>query len=370
MKVQPVNSKSLLRKFINFPYQFYQNSPHWIAPLKLDQKNIFNPDKNSMLQRCDYQLMLLIKADRSVGRIAIYLNRVANDYWGEKIGFFGHYECIDDQVAANELLQAAQLWLQQRGMEKMRGPWNLVTQDIGFICDGFEMAPTILSSYNPEYYNSQVIKFGMSKVKDLLVYHCDTGAGYRMPDRFLKWTDKIARRYRVTVRSINLKKMVEEAQLIVRLTNASIGDNWGYYPVDEAEAEQMANDLKMIIHPELVLIAEIAGQPIGYVITLPDVNEILKTMNGRLFPFGIIKLWRGIKKLNRYRIWAMGLLKPYQNKGISVLLFRRLQEALAGRDVYVEANWVLEDNMLMNNALRQLKFEQRKRYRIYEKDIV
>ena len=166
-----------------------------------------------------------------------------------------------------------------------------------------------------------------------------------------------------------MKNLVQDAKIIVWLTNESIGDNWGYYPIDEAEAEQIAADMKMIVHPELVLIAEIDHKPIGYIITLPDVNDILKNMNGRLLPFGIFRLLRGIKKLNRYRIWALGLLKPYQKKGISVLLFRRLHEVLSHRDVYVEANWVLEDNTLMNNALKQLNFDLVKRYRIYEKSI-
>ncbi len=164
-----------------------------------------------------------------------------------------------------------------------------------------------------------------------------------------------------------MKNLVEEARIIVRLTNESIGNNWGFYPVDESEAEQIAADLKMIVNPEVVLIAEVDGEPIGYMITLPDVNYILKDMHGRLFPIGIFKLLCGIKKLKRYRIWALGLLSPYQKKGISVLMFRRLNDILANKDVYIEANWVLEDNALMNNALIQLKFDLVKKYRIYEK---
>lgn len=368
MKILPVTTKSLLKKFINFPYDFYKDTPNWIPPLKLDQKNLFNPKKNTVLQHCDYQLFLLYEKDQIIGRIAAYVNNVANQYWGEQIGFFGHYECIENQDAAFLLLYTAENWLLEHGANKMRGQWNFGTQDIGFICDGFEFAPTILSSYNQPYYNEHVLNFGMEKAKDLLVYNCDTSKGYKIPDRFLRFTDKIAKRYHVTVRPINMKNLVEDTRIIVRLTNESIGDNWGFYPVDEAEAEQIAADLKMIIHPEVVLIAEIYGEPIGYLLTLPDVNDILKNMNGWLFPVGIFKLLRGIKKINRYRIWAMGLLKPYQKKGISVLMFRRFHDVLSHKDVYVEANWVLEDNYLMNNALIQLKFDLVKKYRIYEKE--
>jgi GNAT superfamily N-acetyltransferase len=265
------------------------------------------------------------------------------------------------------LLETAEKWLKEQGMHAMRGQWNLVSQDIGFVYQGFDQPPTILSSYNFPYYNDQVVRYGMKKVKDLLVYRCDCSKNYRIPERFLRYTDKIARRFRVTVRPINMKKLVEDAGIIVRLTNESLKDNWGYYPVDEAEAGQIAADLKTIIHPEVVLIAEVDGEPIGYILTVPDVNHILKGMNGRLFPLGIFRLLKGIKKLNRYRIWAMGILPPYQRKGISVLMFRRLNDILAPRGSYVEVNWVLEDNALMNNALIKLKLDPVKKYRIYEK---
>ncbi len=367
MNIQEVKTQTDLRKFINFPYQFHRHASNWIPPLRLDQKNIFNPKKNSTLSHCEYQFFLLYENSKIIGRIVSYINHNANQYWHEKIGFFGYYDCIDYQHAASLLLKAVEKWLVDRGIEKMRGQWNFVSQDIGFIYEGFDIPPIVLSSYNPPYYNNQMVDFGMQKAKDLLVYSCDITNGYKIPSRFLEFTDRIAERYRVTVRSINMKNLVEDTKIIVRLTNESIADNWGFYPVDEAEANQIAADLKMIVHPEVVLIAEIDGKPIGYIITLPDVNYILKDLNGRLFPFGIFKLLRGIKNIKRYRIWALGLLPPYQKKGISVLLFRRLNDILGDKDVYVEANWVLEDNALMNNALSQLKFDLIKRYRIYEK---
>lgn len=312
---------------------------------------------------------MLYSKKKIIGRIAVYVNYVANEYWNEKIGFFGHYECIDNREAATLLLGTGEKWLQERGMKIMRGQWNFVSQDIGLIAEGFDVPPIVMSSYNPPYYNDQLTHFGMKKAKDLLVYNCDVSTGYKIPERFLSYTDKIAERYRVTVRPIDMKNLVNEARIIVRLTNEATGGNWGYYPVEEAEAEQIAADLKMVVHPEVVLIAEVDGEPIGYLLTLPDVNEILKDMNGRLLPFGIFKLLRGIKKLRRYRIWSLGLLEPYQKKGISVLMFRRLNDILAPKKAYVEANWVLEDNALMNNALKQLEFNMVKKYRIYEKEL-
>jgi GNAT superfamily N-acetyltransferase len=369
MNIIPVNTHQDLNEFIRLPYQLFKTDDHWIPPLIYDQKNIFNPNKNNLLQHCEYQLLILRERDEIIGRIAVYINRNYNSYWEETTGFFGHYECVDQQDASRILLETAQTWLQDRGMTTMRGPWNFVSQDFGIIIDGFELPPVILSSYNPKYYVDQMSQFGLSKIKDLLVYNCDVSKGYQIPRRFLDFTDKIAKRYRVNVRPINMKNLVDDARVIVKLTNESLANNWGFYPIELKEAEQIAADLKQIIHPEVVLIAEVDGLAIGYVITLPDVNTILKTMNGRLFPFGLFKLMSGLKKINRYRIWAMGIATAYQRKGISVLLMRRLNDVLIPRNAYIEANYVLEDNHLMKNALVQLQFDLVKKYRVYDKHI-
>ncbi len=299
----------------------------------------------------------------------MYVDGAANKYWQTKVGFFGHYECIDDAGAAVVLLETAETWLKERGMQAMRGQWNLVSQDIGFVYEGFDLPPTVLSSYNPPYYNDHMVRYGMKKARDLLVYNADLSKGYKLPERFFPFTDKIARRYGVKIRTIDMKRLVEDTRIIVRLTNESLKDNWGYYPVVESEAENIAADLKMIIHPEVVFIAEVENRPIGYMLAIPDVNDILKHMQGRLFPLGIFKLLSGIKRINRYRIWAMGILPEYQKRGVSVLMFRRLNDIAAPRSSYLEANWVLEDNTLMNNALIKLEFDPVKKYRIYEKKI-
>jgi GNAT superfamily N-acetyltransferase len=367
--IKLVTTKSDLKKFIAFPYHLHRSSPGWIPPLKIEQEKIFNPKKNSLLQDCDYQLFLLYERDQLIGRIACYVNHAANKYWQAKVGFFGHYECSDDPGAAVMLLETAEKWLKEQEMQVMRGQWNLVSQDIGFIYEGFDLPPTVLSSYNPPYYNDQMVQYKMRKARDLLVYNADLGKGYKLPDRFFSFTDKIARRYGVKIRTINMKRLVEDARIIVQLTNESLKDNWGYYPVEESEAENIAADLKMIIHPEVVFIAEVEDKPIGYMLAIPDVNDILKHMNGRLFPLGIFKLLKGIKKINRYRIWAMGILPEYQKRGVSVLMFRRLNDIVAPRGSYLEANWVLEDNTLMNNALITLELDLVKKYRIYEKEI-
>ena len=364
-----VSGKKLMKYFINFPYQHYKGHPVWIPPLRMEQKKLFSPKTNSVLREAHYRFFLLREKEEIIGRIAAWINPIANAHWKEDVGFFGYYECINDEASARLLLSASEQWLKERGMCKMRGQWNFETQDMGLIYEGFDLPPVILSSYNYPYYIEQIEDYGLKKVKDLLVYNADVGAGYRIPQRFIRFTDRIAQRYGVTVRQLDMNKLVDEALLIVRLTNASLRDNWGFYPVDESEAEQLAKDLKTVIHPEGILFAEAEGQAIGYIIALPDVNHLFRGLNGHLLPIGIFRLLNGIKRLNRYRIWALGILDKYQKKGISALLFRALNDSLAQKSPYVEANWVLEGNRLMNNTMKQLGFNLVKRYRIYEKTI-
>ena len=334
-----------------------------------EQRKIFNPRKNSLLQRCAYRLFLLYERRNVIGRIAAFIDLQANAYRSETIGSFGHYECIERAEASRLLLQTAEAWLKRKGMTHLRGPWNFVSQDMGLITEGFELSPVIMSSYNPPYYNEQLLGFGMKKIKDLLVYNCDTSKGYQIPERYLRFSEHLHSGLPITVRPLNMKNLAADAHIIVRLTNESLKNNWGFYPIPESEAEAIAADLKPVVHPEAVLIAEVNGEPIGYLIALPDVNALLNGLNGRLFPLGIFKLFRGIKKIKRYRIWALGILRPWQKKGISVLLFQHLNQALASRGVYIEANWILEDNALMNNALKNLKLNLVKRYRIYQKEM-
>ncbi|MBN1406311.1 MAG: GNAT family N-acetyltransferase [Calditrichaceae bacterium] len=335
----------------------------------MEQKKIFNPKKNKMLQHCDYQLFLLEDNDKTIGRIAAFVNHAANIHWHDKIGFFGHYECINSYKAAALLFSTAENWLKEKGMDLMRGPWSFVTQDFGWIVDGFKLPPVVLSSYNHPYYNNHLKIYGFKKSKDLLVYNCDVYKGYVIPDRFITFNKHIEKRYDISVRPINVKKLKYDVETIVRITNESLSSNWGFYPIENDEVEDIIKDLKPIIHPEAILIAENKGRPIGYLLAIPDINHLFPGLSGRLFPIGIFRLLFGIKKINRYRIWAMGIYREYQQKGISVLLFQKLNEALAVKKVYVEANYVLEDNHLMNNALRQLQFNLVKKYRVYDKEL-
>ncbi len=370
MNIKPVVSKRDKRRFVLHPYSFYREDPVWVPPLRTELKAQFQPSTNPLLEHCDHQLFLLEEGGQILGRVAAFIDHLAVDFWGEKIGLFGYYECIDDPAASRLLLQAAADWLRERGMVSMRGPWTFVSQEWGLVVEGFAPPPCIMAPYNPPYYDRQLTEFGLGKVKDLICYSISGREDYRIPARILTLTDRVARRYGVTVRPVNMSRYEEEVETFLELSNASIIDNWGYSPVTDGEAEALARDLKQVIQPKGVLFAEDRdGRPIGFAIALPDINLLLKGLNGRLLPWGWLKLLWGIPRLTSYRMFALGVIPEYQGLGIDSLIYRALYDSLFTPDLWMEINYVLEDNYPMNNAIRKLLAKPLRRYRIYQQKL-
>jgi GNAT superfamily N-acetyltransferase len=227
-----------------------------------------------------------------------------------------------------------------------------------------------MSPYNPSYYNKQYAAFGLNKAKDLLVYYMDAREGYQIPERILTLTDKVAQRYGVRVRQLDVKNFDRDVQTVIALSNESLAVNWGYSPVTDAEVQAMARDMKPVLHPKAVVFAEDSqGKPIGFAIAIPDVNQLIKGLNGRLLPFGIFRLLFGLSRLTQYRMFALGVIPEYHGKGVDSLIYRALYESCYSKSVRMEINYVLEDNYPMNNAIIKLGAKPLRKYRVYEKKI-
>jgi len=368
MQIIPVQTPQDLKDFIELPYQLYKDDPMWIAPLRSEQAAQFVPEKNPMLNHCTYTLFLAKEGSQVLGRISAFLDTLALEHWKQPIGLFGSFECVKDEKVALALLGAAEAWLREKGMKTMRGPWSFASQEWGLVVDGFTPEPVILAPYNPPYYNDFLQKYGLSKAKDLKVYVCDAQDGYKVPERYLTLTDVIQKRYGVTTRPVNMKNFEEEVKTLMDLANQSISDNWGFYPVTEQEATAMARDLRQIINPKAAIFAvDKTGKPIGFAISLPDVNVLLKGLNGKL---GLRGLWRMLFKLpkvTQYRMWALGVVPEYQSCAIDTLLYKATHEALWSPNARLEINYVLEDNDRMNNALHRMGVKDLRTYRVYEK---
>ena len=370
MEITQVKTPRELKSFIDLPYRLYKEDPLWVPPLKDEQRGQFDPIRNPLLEHCEYALFLLWENNKAIGRVAAFIDKLAVEAWGEPVGLFGYYECSPDSAATRILLERAKNWLTERGMRRMRGPWSFVSQEWGSVVEGYSPSPVVMAPYNPPYYNEQYSAYGLEKVKDLLVYFVDVRQGYRVPERILTLTDRVAERYHVRVRPLDMRRFDEEVATIIALSNRSLVDNWGYSPVTEAEVRAMAHDLRPIIHPKAVLFAEDqAGKAIGFAIAIPDVNQILKGLHGSLFPLGWAKMLWQLPRLKQYRMFALGVIPEYHGCGIDSLIYRALYEACYSPDIRVEINYVLEDNYPMNNAILKLGATPLRRYRVYEMGI-
>jgi len=370
MEICLVESGHDLRDFIKFPYQLYGQDKVWVPPLRSEQRKQFSSNTNPFLSHCLWQLFLLKENGKVIGRIAAFMDTLANEFWKEEVGLFGYYECIQDLAASSLLLETAKEWLLEKKCTSMRGPWSFVSQEFGMVVEGYTPSPVVMAPYNPPCYNEHLANFGLQKTKDLLCWQISMEEGYRIPQRIMNLTDAVAERYAIRVRSLNIKKYDDEIQTILELSNASLIHNWGYSPATESEAEDMAAEMKRIIQPKGVLFAEDEnGREIGFIIALPDLNSLLKGLNGRLIPFGFIKLLWGIPRLRRYRLFALGVIPEYQGKAVDSLLYRALNESLFSKKLWIEINYVLEDNWPMINAINKLEARQSRRYRVYEMEI-
>ena len=253
-------------------------------------------------------------------------------------------------------------------MDILRGPTNFSTnEECGLLIEGFDSPPMVMMTYNPEYYIDFLEKYGFQKAKDLLDYVIHEN---ELSERFRQIAELIQKRKGVTIRPIRLKDFAREVDRLKEIYNSAWEKNWGFVPMTDKEFNHMAKDLKSIINPDLVLFAEVGGEPVGFSLALPDINQALKRINGRLFPFGLVRLLWYMKKIDACRVVTLGIKAPYRKMGIDGLLnFETFRRGVEKGYQMGELSWVLEDNILMNRGLESLGARVYKRYRIYEKTL-
>ena len=356
------------REFLRLPERLYRDDPDWSPPLWADERKTFTA-VNPVLAHSDYRLLLARRDGRPVGRVLAYMDRSFNAYYKSATGFFGSFES-EDAEAAEALLAEAESWLASRGMNAVRGPINPVSECWGFLLEGHGRPATFLSPYNPPCYNDYARNRGYAKAKDLLVYEADALGGYRIPPRFLDFRRRLLeRRPSLAVRRLDLKKLEREAEAIWRITNEAVSGNWGYVPLDQKELAGVLRQLKPIADPDAIWMVEDAGQAVGYALGFPDLNILLRRIRGRLLPFGFLTLLTRVRGLRDYRLFGLAVLPAYHGLGLDVLLYVSLFEALQPRGVHLEANYILEDNHRIRNALEKLQLTRTKVYRVYEKGL-
>jgi hypothetical protein len=307
----------------------------------------------------------------AVGRTLAYIDFNHNKYYNTAIGFFGAFECIDNELAANLLVNAAENWLKAKGMHTIRGPIHPVAENWGFLLEDYDTPPIFMSPWNPQYYHKFFTDIGYTKSKDLLVYEADMGKGYEIPKRFDGFMERYMKRNPgLTIRQLNMRNLKRDAKAILDISNTALGDNWGFVPLELSVMEDMLKKLKMIVDVDAVWFVEDKGKPVGYCLGFPDINILLKKINGHLLPFGFITLLLGLKKLRDYRLYGLAVLPEYKGKALDALMYIKMWQHLAPKKIRLEANYILEDNLNIKNALTRLGMKYRKSYRIYDKPLI
>jgi len=370
ISVERVKSKKDFKDFITFPWRVYRDYPNWVPPLLLEMKEKLNKKKNPFFEHAEMELFLAHKDEEIVGRLAGIIDYHHNNCHQEKVVFFGLYESYDDLEVTRAMLKRVEDWGREKGQEILRGPMNLSMNDeCGFLLEGFDEPPVIMMPYNPPYYLELMEKAGLVKAKDL--YAFKMSRDHETREKVQQVIEKVKSVTSFSLRTINMKDIYQEVRKVADIYNRAWAKNWGFVPWTENEMKFMAERLKNFADPELVIFAMHQGKEVGFAFGLPNYNEILKELNGRLFPFGIFKLLINRKKIKGIRAVVFGVIPEVQHTGLAYLLYDQLEKnALARGYEWAETSWQLEDNEAINRFTTSIGGRIYKKYRIYEKKIV
>jgi hypothetical protein len=364
--LQEVKSQHDLTAFIRFPWKIYQGNPYWVPPFIKDQLQKFNP-KHPFRSHADMVLFLAYQGRERVGRIAVIIDHHYNEFHQEKTGFFGFFESIQDQEVSGHLLSKVRNWLKEHGIEKMMGPMNPSTNDeCGLLIDAFESSPCLMMPYNPTYYPALLEGWGLKKAMDLYAYWLEKtvfnyGRLNRITERILK------REPQLSVRPLNLRRFDEELKIIKDIYNHSWSKNWGFVPMTEDEMDDLAKSLKPLVVPDLILFAYHGEEPVGFSAALPDYNLVLKHLNGKMGPLGLLKFLYFSKKIKTVRIMLLGVKHSFQKRGVEGLLYiETFKRGTRKGYPQGECSWILENNLLMQHGIEAMGGKRYKTYRIYE----
>ncbi len=373
--VAPVGSAADRRAFVDLPWTIYADDPHWVPPLKSEVHGLLDRNKNPWFEHADAELFLARRRGRVIGRISAQVDTLVQTHMGAGTGQWGFLEATDAQ-ATEALIAAAEAWLRERGMTRSLGPFSLsVWDEPGLLIDGFDHAPTVMMGHHRPAYAAWVEAAGYAKVRDLVCYDLDITQ--TMPALVRRLVKSTARNPRVRIRRVDKSRFDAEAAIILGILNDAWADNWGFIPLTDAEIAYAGKKLRPIVFEDLIRMAEYDGEPVAFMITLPDINELTRDLDGRLFPFGWAKLlWRLRKpRTHTVRVPLMGVVKRLQSTPLAGQLAFTLIEDIRLATVAdyggrrAEIGWILEDNSGMVAIADALQTRLNKRYRIYEKTL-
>ncbi len=370
---QITNTKGL-KDFVNVTRTVYADDPHWIQPLMMERMDALRSDKNPYFEHADVAMWVAERSGQLVGRISAQVDSLAQEKWGPNLGHFGFFEAASQEVAT-ALLETAETWLRDRGMTRMQGPWSLSSaEEVGTLVDGFDTPPCVMMPHGRPQYDSWLNRHGLNKAKDMFAYSLDLTIP--MPDRAMRIVKMAQKNKRVTMRPIDMKRFDAEVEVVLDIYNEAWSENWGYVPFTEAEVAHGAKSLKPVVKPYRTYICEYDGEPVAFMLTIPDVNHKMRDLDGKLLPFGWAKLaYRMLNgKEDRCRVPLMGVRKKFQRgplgAAMSMWMIDVSRQHVEKRGAYWgELGWILEDNDGMRSILEEIGCKVYKTYRVYEKTL-
>ncbi len=370
VKVRPVAGRRDLDAFIKLPFRLHRDTP-WVPPLIMERRQFLNRDKNPFFQHAEGEYFLAERDGHVMGRITAQIDRRWDEFQGGNDGMFGFFDCEDDPEVAATLVDTAAGWLRQRGRERMLGPMDFTTnEECGLLVEGYDLEPFVLEPWHPPYYRDHLEALGMTKTMDLWMWELRLGA-LKQGDRFHEFIHKAAEQSRdehgVVIRHMRKRDLETEISRFMEVYNEAWGRNWGFVPITEEEIRFQAKNLKPILDENWAMIAERNGEVVGAALTLPDINQVLAKMKGRLLPFGWWHFLRRARYMDRVRVFALGVKPSYQHMGVAAALYvEHIEVAARVPQKWGETGWILEVNEPMNRAMEGMGGKVIKRYRLYE----
>lgn len=374
VEIEPVQTKRQLKEFIHLPWKIYRDDKAWVPPLLQQERERLSAKHNPFFEHAKAQYFLARRSGEVVGRISAHIDHLHNQTHNEQTGFFGFFESVEDSAVTNALLETASQWLKNEGMQVIRGPFNFsINEEVGTLVDGFGKSPFILTTHNPSYYPKLLEGYGLTKAKDLFCWNYDSARP--VPEMAQQIAEAVRAYPGLTIREVSPKTLEADVRILIDVFNEAWSKNWGFVPLTENEIKKAAKDFKMILEPKLALIAEVDGKPAAISLALPNLNEGIRDLNGKLFPTGLFKLlWRlKTKKIKSARLMLLGIKKEFRGGvlgGLVVLLYSEMHKrSQILKHWGGELSWTLEDNEKINQGITLMGGEKYKTYRVYEKKL-
>jgi GNAT superfamily N-acetyltransferase len=371
LEIHPVTSRRDLREFVELPYRLYDNDPYWVPPLRFDVKKRLDRAKNPFFRHAEAEYFLARRDGRPVGRISAHVDENFNRFQDNDWGLFGWLEAAEDPEAVAGLLDAAERWLRARGRDRMVGPFDFTTNDpCGVLVDGFDRLPTILNPWTKPYYPGLLDGAGLEKAMDLLMWELHIEGRERVHQAIWDVAKRVETDHGIVCRPMRKSDMQAEVERFLEVYNAAWERNWGFVPLADDEVRAYAKELKPVLDEHWAFVAEKrdTGEVVGAALTLPDYNQVFRHMNGRLLPFGLLRLLRDRKKIDRVRVFALGVKPEYQHTGVAARFYEmHFDSAEVTPQTHGEMGWILEVNRPMNRAMQGMGGDVVSRYRLYER---